>query len=489
MPERVTTAESSAVQISRAPVHIDSQSAPEKPRASGARALSLTSNFVWTFAGNGIYALCQWAAIVCLAKLGSVEMVGVFALALAITNPITFLANLQLRVLYVTDQKSKYPFGEILGLRLMLGAVAFVIMVAVCRAAGYSQNTTAVIMLVGVAFLIDSISENYYAIAQRRERMDRIALSQIFRGFLAVAALALIVRFTGNLAWAALGLVIGRILVFLTFDSARKTFNLAGSESPLETSGKSESTSFWKRVVPLWNLRNQMRMLWVAIPLGIASILISVNINMPRYFIEHFRGPHELGIFSALTYIPTAMMMVATALGYAVFTPLSKMYSQGQVRKFKVLVAKIVAFCAAVGAVGLVICAFAGHRILLILYRPEYAEHLQLLLWLVVWGSIGAVAAILGYAMTATSHFREQVPLFSAVTLSSMVACYFLVPRFGGLGGAFAALLAIVVQLIGTGFVIFRALQLRSREIKADPVLWRRRLDVEVSKVGLEISS
>ena len=232
-----------------------------------------------------------------------------------------------------------------------------------------------------------------------------------------------------------------------------------------------------------------MRMLWVAIPLGIASILISVNINMPRYFIEHFRGPHELGIFSALTYIPTAMMMVATALGYAVFTPLSKLYSQGQVRQFKVLVAKIVAFCAAVGAAGLLICAFAGHRILLILYRPEYAEHVQLLLWLVVWGSIGAVAAILGYAMTATSHFREQVPLFSAVTLSSMIACYFLVPRFGGLGGAFAALLAIIVQLIGTGFVIFRALQLRSREIKVDPAVQRRRLDVEVSKIGFEISS
>ncbi len=488
MLERVTTTESSATEIS-APLHTGGSPAPQKPRASGARALSLTSNFVWTFAGNGIYALCQWAAIVCLAKLGSVEMVGVFALALAITNPITFLANLQLRVLYVTDHKSKYPFGEILGLRLMLGAIAFVIMLAVCRAAGYSRNTAAVIMLVGVAFLIDSISENYYAIAQRRERMDRIALSQIFRGFLAVAALALIVRFTGNLAWAALGLVIGRILVFLTFDSARKTFNLAGSESPLVRSGKSEGTSFWKRVVPQWNLRNQMRMLWVAIPLGIASILISVNINMPRYFIEHFRGPHELGIFSALTYIPTAMMMVATALGYAVFTPLSKLYSQGQVRQFKVLVAKIVAFCAAVGAAGLLICAFAGHRILLILYRPEYAEHVQLLLWLVVWGSIGAVAAILGYAMTATSHFREQVPLFSAVTLSSMIACYFLVPRFGGLGGAFAALLAIIVQLIGTGFVIFRALQLRSREIKVDPAVQRRRLDVEVSKIGFEISS
>jgi len=77
--------------------------------------LSLTRNFMWTFAGNAVYALCQWAAVVCLAKLGSAEMVGEFALALAIAFPITFIANLQLRVLFVTDHSTLYPFGQILG--------------------------------------------------------------------------------------------------------------------------------------------------------------------------------------------------------------------------------------------------------------------------------------------------------------------------------------------------------------------------------------
>jgi len=487
MIERATATRSDVQSIPKATLDTETPT-PQKPRATGSRGLSLTSNFVWTFAGNGIYALCQWAAIVCLAKLGSVEMVGIFALALAITNPITFLANLQLRVLYVTDQKSKYPFAQILGLRLVLGAIAFVIMLAVCRVAGYSQNTTIVILLVGVAFLIDSISENYYAIAQRRERMDRIAQSQIYRGLLAVAALGLIVRFTGNLAWAALGLVIGRILVFLTFDTARKTFTLAGSNAASPESTLPPNSFFWARVAPHWDFRNQVRMLWIAIPLGIASILISVNINMPRYFIEHYRGAHELGIFSALTYIPTAMMMVATALGYAVFTPLSRLYAQGEMRRFKLLAAKAAAFCGGVGLLGLLVCAIAGHRILLILYRPEYAEHLNLLLWLVGWGSIGAVAACLGYAMTATSHFREQVPLFAAVTASSMIACYLLVPRFGGMGGAFGALLAITVQLVGTLVVIYLAIRKRSREVTSHSKARDIAMNVEVSKVGLELS-
>jgi hypothetical protein len=45
-------------------------------------------NFLWTLSGNVVYAACQWGMLVVLAKLGTHQMVGEFALALAITAPI-----------------------------------------------------------------------------------------------------------------------------------------------------------------------------------------------------------------------------------------------------------------------------------------------------------------------------------------------------------------------------------------------------------------
>ena len=56
-------------------------------------ALSLRANFSWTFVGNVVYAGCQWAMLVVLAKLGTPEMVGQFALGLAISGPVIMLAN------------------------------------------------------------------------------------------------------------------------------------------------------------------------------------------------------------------------------------------------------------------------------------------------------------------------------------------------------------------------------------------------------------
>ena len=49
------------------------------------KPLTLRRNFSWTFAGNAVYAACQWGMLVVLAKLGSPEMIGQFTLGLAVS--------------------------------------------------------------------------------------------------------------------------------------------------------------------------------------------------------------------------------------------------------------------------------------------------------------------------------------------------------------------------------------------------------------------
>src|SRR5690349_21224091 len=83
-----------------------------------ASRLSLRTNFIWTFLGNVVYAGCQWGMLVVLAKLGSPEIVGQFALALAVTAPVFMFTNLQTRGVQATDARKEYAFGDYLALRL-----------------------------------------------------------------------------------------------------------------------------------------------------------------------------------------------------------------------------------------------------------------------------------------------------------------------------------------------------------------------------------
>src|SRR4029077_4199768 len=212
--------------------------------------------------------------IVLLAKLGNAEMVGRFALAFAVAYPITYVAHMQLRVIYVTDLRGNYPAAKVLGLRLMLSAIAIAVLLITCLVARYPLQESAVIFVVGLAQLMDCVSENYFAIAQRHERMDRIAKSQMMRSLLSLSAVASIVYFTHNLLWGVAAYVVARGAVLLTYDAGRGTFTLGSTTRDVP--------AYSERLSPQWDFRKQFQLLWLALPLGAVTILGSLNSNMPR---------------------------------------------------------------------------------------------------------------------------------------------------------------------------------------------------------------
>lgn len=152
------------------------------PAGPPRKALSLRRNFSWTLVGNGIFAACQWAMLMTLAKLGTPEMVGEFGLALAITTPIVLFANLSLRTVQVTDARDDYRFGHYLALRLAGMASASAVILALVLVSNYPRGLAAVILMITLSKLFDSLSDIFYGLIQRRERMDLIARSRILQG-------------------------------------------------------------------------------------------------------------------------------------------------------------------------------------------------------------------------------------------------------------------------------------------------------------------
>src|SRR5436190_15785492 len=114
-------------QISVAPMIAAKDEISEEANPENAAGISLRSHFLWTLGGNVVYAACQWATLIVLAKLGSAEAVGQFALGLAVTAPIMLFANLQLASLQATDSTGEYRFGHYLALRLITTGLALVV--------------------------------------------------------------------------------------------------------------------------------------------------------------------------------------------------------------------------------------------------------------------------------------------------------------------------------------------------------------------------
>ncbi|NEQ28455.1 MAG: lipopolysaccharide biosynthesis protein, partial [Microcoleus sp. SIO2G3] len=179
----------------------------------------------------------------------------------------------------------------------------------------------------------------------------------------------------------------------------------------------------------------------------------------PRYFIEQHLGDRELGIFAAIAYLMVAGNMVVTALGRSATPRLAKYYAAGNGVAFRTLLLKLVGIAAVLGGAIVFVASVAGERILTILYQPEYAQHKDLFVWLMVAAAIGYISSFLGDGMSAARYFRIQIPLFVSVTTTLAVACLWLLPTYGLQGAAIALIMAAIVQAAMSVGVIIHALR------------------------------
>jgi O-antigen/teichoic acid export membrane protein len=397
---------------------------------------SLGLKVVHSFGGNAAYALCQWFLLVALARLGGVGGVGDFSLGLAVSAPIFLLFGFQVRAIQATDVRGEYPFGDVLSLRIASSAAAFSL-VMVVSIAGYHGVQARTIAAVALMKAFESVSDVYHGDLQRREQMDWISFWLILKGAGSVIVLGVLVRLFHSVAAGAAGAaaVFGSALFF-----GEAVFNAPSARL-------------------CWNQVNVTGIVRRALPLGISMMLISLNTNIPRYFLEHAFGSKALGLFAPLTYLVLAGNTVMSAIGQAAMPRLAKLRAAQDASGFRTILGQMIGCGALLGTGSVIVMAIWGRRILTSVYGMQYAEHTQLAVWIVAAGGISYLASALGYGLTAAGCLRPQLPLFGVLTAVVLTTSAFWIPRFGLNGAAAVLMTAACAQFLGAAGLMLGALR------------------------------
>lgn len=412
--------------------------------ASSPAELSLQRNFSWAFVGNVVFAGSQWGALVAIARLGSPEMVGQLALSLAITAPVILFTNLQLRTVQATDAKNAYSFRDYLALRLISTTVALVVIVCLGAMSGNNREATLVILTIGMAKAFEAVSDVFYGLLQKQERMDLIAKSMILRGTAALVSLCIGVHLTGRLIWGAVGMafVWGASLICYDVPTTRRV--LESIDTRLRQRAYEASTPSLRL---RWNAKVLSELTRVALPLGLVTMLVSFNTNIPRYFIVHHLGAHQLGIFAAIAHFAVAGNLVINALGQTASPRLAKFYASGNRSGFLVLLLRLVAIGLLLSLAAILVAIFFGRQFLTLAFGAKYARE-DLFVALTVGAGIGYVASLLGYGMTAARYFRAPAPMLAVVAGVTAGTCLLLIPARGLSGVTTAIIVAALLQLV-----------------------------------------
>lgn len=382
-----------------------------------------------------------------LARLGTLSNVGQFGLAIAVTAPIIMFVGLQLRLVQATDRpESEFSFLDYLTVRLIGLAIGMAAICAITFSISCPAETRLIILLMGIAKFIEAISDIYHGAFQKYERMDLFSRSLLIKGPLSTVVFAIIFARTHSLAWAITGLAATWGFVLVWHDAAVGRL--------LDTQrDRSRALSSAMDCGKLW------RLVRVALPLGLVTGLMSLEINIPRYFVSHWCGAAELGHFVAIGYVLFAGEIVVVALTYAAVPRLAKLHRAGS-KSFWSTLGKLLVVAVLLGIVGCVLVKREAYFILNTLLGTDYGEQADAFVLLAFAATLQFCTTTLALSLRAMRRFRTLVVIRLIITGILLGNCAYLIPQLGVMGAAWSVLIAagchaIVVAMI-CGLLLIR---------------------------------
>jgi O-antigen/teichoic acid export membrane protein len=409
------------------------------------KSSSLIKGFSWSLASNLVTVVCQTGFLLVLTRIGDTHMTGEYGFANALVVPILSLSNLQLRGLQSTDGRNEFIFSDYLGLRVCTVAVALPFVWA--NILWNSQNEVVGIAaaVIAVRLTILSFSDVFYGLFQQHEWMATIAKANVFTNIGSLIAFSAALWLTGSLVAAVCASTLITIPP-LIFHNLPMAIRLAATPS---VGGALKPTFQRQRLISLFRM---------ALPLGIVSFLISLNANVPRYFLADDENMRNLGIFFGLVSLFVAADQFASALAQVISPRLAKLFARGQKAQFIKLLVRIEAVALLFGIAGVLIIVFAGPNIVGFIYSPEYAEYPDAMIFLALSAAAALMSRFIGNAITVGRKLKSQVITNVLCVAVLTGACFYLIPAHGVSGASAAVFASSLIRLLSNGAILLKFL-------------------------------
>jgi O-antigen/teichoic acid export membrane protein len=405
------------------------------------KALSLRENFSWTFIGNIIYAGTQWGLTVLMTKQFSPEVFGRFALALSIVTPVFTAGALQLRAVMVSDETEAIPFSNYLSLRILTSFLSIILVLLIGIFGNFPSQTFYMMLFLGLGQGIIMIKDIYQGVMQRNERMDFASFSRVLQGIISLLAAGILSLYMKNVVFVTLGMFIGRFFTLIAYD-----LPIIGSISRHKGC---ESRKRYKGI----NFKELWFLTKIALPMGMVTLLISLHVNIPRYFLALSFGEEAVGFFAAVATYMALEEIVISALGQSAAHRLATLYISNR-KAYLRLLGRLTFIGIIIGGLGVILSLFCGNEIITIFFRKEYAVYTNVLVWLMIARVFLNIYNFTGYGMTAARKFNVQVWISGLMTGSLFLASWLFIPKYAGLGAAWAILFSAVMGLLASIFVM-----------------------------------
>jgi len=406
------------------------------PAASGR---SLPRNTAWAVAGNMYFAGGRFLIFVLLWKFLPSEQVGQAILALAIVTPLSFLFNMGLRLVLVTDTTNRFQAGCCLTARVFSNLILALVLAALCgvQYGLWSIEKMAILLLAGAVRAVESWADIYLAVLQKHERMKNVSISQILKVSLVLICAAVFAPLTQKAIWILAGWALAVLIVSMVYDRPRA----AQCES----------------IALRWNQQCCIQLIHLGLPLGIFITITSFNERVCLYFIDHHFGDQFVAYFSTFLAFIAGLGAVQNGVNQALLPRLSHYYQRNR-KQFVTLLGQVLLPSWAVMGCFLFVVWWQGELILHLVAKPEYARYADIFVVVAGGGCLLLTSMILGDAIIACRRFQSRMVIVSLGLTANVLICWGTLAEYGMPAAAWAMVFSSALTCVTGGAILWYAL-------------------------------
>lgn len=389
--------------------------------------LAIVQRAKWLLGGNIVFALSQWLILTLIAKICTAQELGEYSYAMSIVAPVFMLTNLQLRPIYVADYNSDkyYDFGSFFSLRFYSNIFGFLIVMFW----GVFTRIDSFWIIAFVAFskCLEGISDIIYGWYNALDKTELITRSLTIKAIISVIIISCILLLSKSLLYGIIGLFVAYLYVMLVIDF--KAINVQKQ---------------WL----VWYPQAAKQIIMYALPLGFTVMLVSLQTNLPRYFIEKYDSIESVGVFTVFSYF----IVIGGIAINSVCQYLSPQYAQSWHETSKKQFFKLfIISCFIAGFFGLIsfiTTYFWGGDLLSLIYGNKFNHEIDTLNVVILSGIFTYLSIVNGYTMTSLKIIKVQVPMFLLLLAITFISCFLLIPKYHLIGAAWVGLIGSFSQFL-----------------------------------------
>lgn len=405
---------------------------------------SLLNKAKWLLSGNILFAFSQWLMLIIFSHFSNPIQLGYYSYALAITAPIFMLSNLQLRPLVVADLnlERKFSYSEYFSLRLL--TIFFAIIVSLFFIDWENNLALSIVLVVVLIKASESVSDIIYAYYNANKKTKFISRSLTFKSVLVILLSFCVLYLTHNIVYSLTATLIGYLFVLGLLDIRQNINHLR------------EINFFDKKL---------KKIVKIGLPLGVAVMLVSLQTNIPRYFLEHYANVELVGVYTILYYFIVIGGIVINSVCQYLSPSFSEFYRDLKINDLKKIIRNAFFIALSLGVIGLVISLFLNNFIIKFVYGSDYLAYAYLLPYIMIAGIFTYLSVVNGYLLTSLRLLKIQMPIFLILVCLTVIYSYLLIPVYGLTGAIYTTILSAVSQFLISSFIIYTKIQELTRDV------------------------